>query len=339
MKSNQFRLLMPSVLGIAFLAFANVVARASVEDTITNSFKVESGGQLVMDVDRGSIEIKTAEAGEVRVEVKRKAGGSRTTAEKTLKDHIVTSTQDGSKVEIRAELKSAKSTSWFSFSRSPELEVSYLIVVPRKFDVDIKTGGGHIKVTELNGKLQANTSGGNLTLEKIGGPVSVRTAGGHITLAGCQGKAKLDTSGGNLTLSDIKGDVAANTSGGHISVKKLGGKATLKTSGGNIEAIEVKGPIEANTSGGHVTVELREQPMGDCSFETSGGNITLGLAANLNVNLDVSTSGGRISTDIPVTTVTKGEPKEGELRGKINAGGPQLYAHTSGGHIRVRKAD
>src|SRR5690348_4017577 len=101
---------------ILFVLFSLAVssARADVEDGITNSFKVEAGGQLVMDVDRGSIEIQTADASVVEIEVKRKAGGSRSTAEKVLKNHIVTSAKNGNKVEVRADLKDKTSGGWFS---------------------------------------------------------------------------------------------------------------------------------------------------------------------------------------------------------------------------------
>ena len=370
MKSNRSNSLKAATIAAAFLTLV-AAARAEVEDKITKNFKVQPGGQLVMDVDRGNIEIKTADGEAVDIAVERKAGGSKSKAERTLKDHEVTITQDGNKVEVRAEFKGAKYGGWFG--RSPELQVDYVIALPRKFDADLKTAGGHIKVGELTGKLKAHTSGGNLTFEKIVGPVSANTSGGHVTLAGCKGKVELKTSGGNLKLSDIEGDVTAGTSGGHVNAARVTGNTVLKTSGGNVEVAEIKGsveattsgghmsaakvsgktvlktsggnitvsgiggPIEANTSGGNISAELLEQPAGDCSFKTSAGNVTLALAAKVAVDVDAHTSGGRVSTDLPVAAEVQGEQKDNTLRGKINGGGPLLTAHTGGGHVRFVK--
>jgi DUF4097 and DUF4098 domain-containing protein YvlB len=336
MKSNSLRCLKTAILAATLVASVGAISRAEVEDKITKSFEVAPGGQLVVEVDRGSIEVKTGDASAVNIEVTRKAGGSQSKAEKTLKDHVVTTQQSGEKVELRAKYEGEKLTGWFG-GRSPGLQVTFLVTIPRKFDVDLKTAGGHIKVTDLTGKLKAHTSGGNLTFKQIEGPVSGHTSGGHINLAGCKGNVDLKTSGGNLTLSDIEGDVTASTSGGHISAEKLSGKSVVKTSGGNIGFAGNRGSIEAKTSGGHVTAELIEQPASNCLFDTSGGNITIAMAERLAVDVDASTSGGRVSTDLPVVSVVQGEQKKNELRGKINGGGPLVKAHTSGGNVRIEK--
>ena len=269
------------------------------------------------------------------IEITRKASGREAKAGQILKDHVVTMTQDGNRVMIRAEYKGEKLGGWFGPGNN--LQVKFLITVPRKFDVDLKTGGGSIKVSELTGKLQAHTSGGSLDFEKIEGPVSGNTSGGSITLAGCKGNADLKTSGGSLYLSDIEGDADARTSGGLIHAEKLTGKSVLKTSGGGIQVSGIKGQIDAHTSGGSITASLSGQPTGDCSFKTSGGSVTVGLNEKVAVDIDAHTSAGRVSTDFPVATLVQGEQKKDQLQGKINGGGPLITAHTSAGGIHIRK--
>lgn len=335
MKSHLLNPLRAAALTASLFTLTAATGRADTEDKISKSFKVEPGSQLVVEVDRGSIEIKTADRESVDIEITRKAGGSRTKAEKTLKDHIVTTTQTGDKVEVRAEYQGEKLTGWFG--RSPELQVNYIITIPRKFDVDLKTAGGSIKVAALTGKLQARTSGGSLKFEKIEGPVSGHTSGGSITLAGCKGNVDLKTSGGSMNLGDVEGDVTAQTSGGSIRADKLTGNSVVKTSGGGIEVAGIKGRIEAGTSGGSITANLVEPPSGDCSFKTSGGSITVVLGDKAAVDVDARTSGGRVSTDFPVSTIVQGEQKKNELQGKINGGGPLIIAHTSGGSVRLQK--
>ena len=321
-------------LALAVFALA-AAARADVEDKITKSFTVSPGGQLLVEVDRGNIEIKTTDGGSVAIEVSRKAGGSESKATQTLKDHVVTTTQEENKIGVRAEYKGSRTSGWFG--RSPQLTVNYQISVPRQFDVNLKTAGGNIKVAELTGKTQVHTSGGNLMLEKIQGPVSGHTSGGNISAVGCQGPVDLKTSGGNLKLNEIEGDVTAITSGGSILAEQITGKTIVKTSGGNVKVAGLNGSVEAKTSGGHIAAEVLGQPESACSFDTSGGNINITLAGEVAVDVDARTSGGRVSTDFPVVTVVQGEQKKNELRGKINGGGPLLTARTSGGNVRLEK--
>jgi len=335
MKTNLFNPLQAAPFALALLAFVAANASADVEDKITKSFPVRPGEQLVVEIDRGSIEIKTADTDSVEIEIARKAGGTQSKAEKILKDHVVTTTQSDHKVEVRAEYKGDKSSGWFG--RSPQLQVQCRVTVPRKFNVDLKTAGGSIQVSELNGKVQAHTSGGSMRFEKIEGPVSGHTSGGSITVATVKGQVDVKSSGGGLTLHDIEGDVDAQTSGGSIRVEKLTGKSVVRTSGGSIQVADVLGPIEARTSGGSINANLRGQPAGDCTFKTSGGSVTVNLAENVAVDVDAHTSAGRVTTDFPVAAVIQGEQKKNEIRGKINGGGPLLTAHTSGGSVRLQK--
>ncbi len=334
MKSKVTVLLKSQILGVA-LTLAALTAFAESEDKITKSFKVQPGDQLVVAVDRGSIDVKTTDGESVDIEVTRKAGGNDAKAEKILKDHVVTTTQNGNKVEIKAEYKGEKSSGWFG--KGLDLRVKYVITIPRKFDVDLKTAGGSIKVEELTGKVQAHTSGGSLNFAKIDGPLSAHTSGGSITAAGCKGKAELKTSGGSLHLGNMEGDVDARTSGGSIHAEKLNGKAILKTSGGSIQVSEITGQIDAGTSGGGITASLLAQPTGDCTFKSSGGGITVALGEKVAVDIDAHTSGGRVSSDFPVAAVIQGEQKRTEIRGKVNGGGPLITAHTSGGSVRLAK--
>ena len=336
MKSKFFSPITAMFLAVAMFACTAATVRAEVEDKITKSFPVESGGQLVVEVDRGAIEVNSADVSVVSIEVIRKAGGSRSTAEQTLKDHVVTTTQNGNKVELHAEHKGAKLGGWFGSGTG--LQVNCRITVPRKFDANLKTAGGSIGVAGLTGQVQAHTSGGSLKFEKIEGPLTGHTSGGSVTVTAVKGNVEIKTSGGSLTLNDIEGDVSATTSGGSIRADKLTGNSVVKTSGGSIEVAGIKGKIEARTSGGSINADLQGQPTGDCIFKTSAGSVTVVLGEKVAVDVDARTSAGRVSADFPVTIVASGEQTKSALRGKINGGGPLITAHTSAGSVRLKKS-
>jgi DUF4097 and DUF4098 domain-containing protein YvlB len=335
MKTNLLRPFATGTLAVALLALNAAAVRGEIEDTLSRSFAVQPGGQLVVQIDRGSIEITTAESNSVAIDILRQTDSSRAKADQIFKDHVVTMTQDGNRVTVQAEYRGAKRSGWFD--RGDELHVKALIRVPRHFDVDLKTAGGSVQVTQLAGRLQAKTSGGSLRFEKIDGPILGKTSGGSITVAGCNGPVEVSSSGGSLHLSDIQGDLDARTSGGAIHAEQLTGSSILRTSGGGIRISGVRGKTEAATSGGSISVQLPEQPSGDCSFKTSGGSITLSLGEKVAVDIDAHTSAGKVTSDFPVATTVQGEQKNHELHGKINGGGPLLTAHTSAGSVRLQK--
>jgi len=323
-------------MAFALLAAFGAAARADVEDKINKSFKAEPGGQLTLHVDRGSIELKSSDQATVEVEVIRKARGSDAKAKETLGNHVVTFTHDGNRIEIKAESKNSGASSWFGgWFGGQQLQVSYRVTVPRKFDADLTTAGGSINVVQLTGKVQARTAGGSLKFEKLEGQLSGHTSGGSIQVASAKGKVDLKTAGGSIRLSDIEGEVTAVTSGGSIDANNLTGKSVVKTSGGSIELGEIKGRMDARTSGGSIEATLLGQPAGDCTFKTSGGSVTLVLDGTVAVEVDAHTSAGRVSTELPVTSEVQ---KKNELRGKINGGGPLITARTSGGNVRLRKS-
>jgi DUF4097 and DUF4098 domain-containing protein YvlB len=324
-------------LSLACLLAATAQALgADVEGNLQKSFAVEPGGRLVVDADRGSIEIKTSKGSQVEVEVFRKVTrASDARAKEILGEHKVDFAQEGNTVTVRARRKTESRGFWNLGSTG--LDVRYVITVPEKFDADLKTSGGGIKVADLAGEVKARTSGGSITLGRIQGPVHGSTSGGSVYLAGFRGVAQIQTSGGNIEIADGDGNVSAETSGGSIHAKSVKGNLTAHTSGGGITVQKVEGNLNATTSGGSISAVLIQPPTADCRLETSGGSITVKLGANVAFDVDAQTSGGGVSSELPVTTTVSGKPNRNSLKGKVNGGGRSLVLRTSGGNIHLNK--
>lgn len=335
MKSHQRDLLSANVLGLVFVLFVAAPIKAEVEDVVARCFAVCPGGELIVTLDRGSVEVRGAEAETADIRVVRRVPAGDAEAKKILTNHIVRISQEGTKVEVRAQYQGEMRTE--RFGSRPGVQVKCLITVPRKFDADINTAGDCICVTGLTGRVTARTFGGSLQFEKIDGTLSGHTCGGSVTVAECKGAVTVNTSGGSIRLGGIEGDVVARTSGGPIRADKLNGNSALETSGGSIRAAAIKGQIQATTSGGSITAELLDRPTGDCSFKTSGGSITVLLADDIAADIDARTSGGRVWSDLFISPIGQRCAKKNELRGKINGGGPLVTARTSGGNVILRK--
>ena len=306
---------LPAVL----LGLAALGAVAAEAGTVSKSFDVAPGGQLIVDSDVGSIEVRSGSGDRVEVEIT--TSGS---AEERFDPRFA---QDGNRVTVLGKYRSGSWLSWFD---RPRVEI--VARVPERFDVKLETSGGSITVDDLEGEVVSKTSGGSLRFGNIRGPVNGNTSGGSIQLESSVGAAHLHTSGGSIRIGDVEGDVRADTSGGSIRIERARGSVDAETSGGTIRVMEVTGAIRASTSGGGIEATLTEQPEGDCRLTTSGGSITAHLARELSLDVEAHASGGGVSTDLPIDTERK---SRGTLIGQMNSGGPELYLRTSGGRIKI----
>jgi DUF4097 and DUF4098 domain-containing protein YvlB len=291
-------------------------AQAWIKEEITRSFDVSPGGRLVLDTDRGSIEIATGPGNTVEIEALLKADTrDEDKAEEIFDLFELDFEQDDDIIYVTGDYTKPDKKWGFWGRDKNRLRVKFLITVPEVFDVTLETSGGSISVADLEGAVRAKTSGGSLSFDKIEGPVRGNTSGGSITLAGCVGTADVRTSGGSINIGRVEGDVVAQTSGGSINVE------------------EVMGVIDASTSGGSVTARITEQPEDDCRLTTSGGSVTVYVAPEMGFELDARTSAGHVKTDFPIKV--SGRISKSSLQATINDGGPELYLRTSGGNINL----
>lgn len=310
----------------------SVAVQASVQGDIQRTFSVRPGGRLIMDVEPGSIEVKTTGDSRIVVDVFRKVErASDSRAEDILRQHEVNFEQQGNDLIIRAKFPHENFRWW----RRSGLNVRYVVAIPTEFNVDLKTSGGGIRVDDLRGEVRAKTSGGGLQFGKIEGPIFGHTSGGGVSLAGCNGKVEVRTSGGGINIGSGAGELLAETSGGGITIEGFVGDAFVRTSGGAIRINRIEGSIDASTSGGPIVAALGGQPKKDCRLHTSGGGITVELDETLALDINAEASGGGVTTELPLTV--QGELRKGLLRGTLNGGGQALILQTSGGSIHLRK--
>jgi len=269
------------------------------------SFSVSPGGTLVVNTDVGSVAVEGTLGSEVIVHADMRG------RDRDIRDFEITASKTNGGVEVRGQSSRSKTSFW----KTGNLDIQYTIKVPREYSLNVNTSGGDITVKAVKGRIEGETSGGNLKLTDLEGSVS------------------LGTSGGEIQAQNISGDLKAETSGGNIRISNVRGSVDVSTSGGNIALGEIDGNVKAETSGGDVTVHVQNNHQGIMA-ETSGGDINITVPANIAANIDASTSGGSVTTDLPITI--SGKIDESRIRGTVNGGGKTIYAHTSGGDVRIK---
>jgi hypothetical protein len=167
-------------ISLALSLISSLAARAETEETLNQRFTAQPEGQLVVEVDFGSIDVATHETDEVVVDVWRKiTRKNKADEEEFLKDHPVTFSQDGNTVTVRCRRKGMGGWSWGGRSRR---EGKYTITVPAQSGAQLKTSAGSVAVSDLAGRVKASTSGGGLRFANLRGPLDAVTSGGGIHL-------------------------------------------------------------------------------------------------------------------------------------------------------------
>jgi DUF4097 and DUF4098 domain-containing protein YvlB len=273
-----------SLIALVLLAATSVNAA---EKRLDRNFTVAPGGALIVDADSASVQVTGSDTDQVAVRMV--ARGSDDDLANTKLDAVQNA--EGVTVTLRRSRKGGW-FNWGGWNTEERIEVT----VPRRYSVNVRTGGGTVELRDTTGAARLRTSGGDIVAKNVNGNVELRT------------------SGGGILADTIRGDVDADTSGGDVRL------------------LHVDGKIRGHTSGGSVRCSLVGANRG-ISATTSGGDIELTLPRAATGDLDATTSGGDVTSDIPVSVTAV---KDGQLRGPLNGGGEPIEARTSGGSIRVR---
>lgn len=91
---------------------------------------------------------------------------------------------------VRIELRKRSLEPW-----PKSVQVRMEVQVPTKTNADIRTGGGDVKVSHLEGDTNLETSGGDVGVSRLAGNLTARTSGGDIELRDLTGDVNVKTSG------------------------------------------------------------------------------------------------------------------------------------------------
>ncbi|MES1169013.1 MAG: hypothetical protein ABUL61_07555, partial [Oleiharenicola lentus] len=155
------RLLM---LGVALAA--PLALSAKITRTVEKTFAVQSGGNLTAATQGGDITIKTSDSPEVHVLVKQVVHASTVReADDILAKLELTLEQSGNDVTAEAKYERRGPGTWFG--NWPPVTVSFVVTVPKNFNLKLNTSGGNIAVASVKGNVHARTSGGDLRFDRI----------------------------------------------------------------------------------------------------------------------------------------------------------------------------
>jgi len=291
---------------------------AGADGDLVASHPLAEGAALRIELDRGSVEVRTHDLAGVRVEARARGLGASAI-------HFALA-EEGDDLVLTGGAEA-----WLTWmSDGPRVNV--LAFVPRACHLEIHTAGGDVRVNGVDLGVVARTGGGAIRVVDSGGRIDLQTSGGAISSRGIRGDLSALTAGGRIDVEGVSGDVFAVTSGGRISLARVAGDAEAHTSGGPIEIDGVDGEVTAMTSGGTILTRFTRAPAG--RVETSGGAIEVAFPAGAGADLDARSLGGAVVVEHPIEVASRAAPDH--VAGAINGGGDTLRLRATGGSIHVR---
>jgi len=284
------------VIGILIACIAITLASFQTipvaRDVIKKEYKVNPGGTLSLDLDRGNIEIESNDENYVKIEMERRARAeSSQEAERLLETlHQYEFDKDNDEVSIRSRIEDERGHRRWRKGSAVKIRLS--VRVPSKYDVSFKTGGGNVTIMDVSGEISGRTGAGNVLLENIVGELDIKTGAGNIEVSGSLDDAEVATGAGNLSIFAQVGDLYA----------------------------------VAGT--GNVTVEIEGQPKGESKLRTGAGNVSLSLHEDVQAEIRGTASIGTITCEFPIDISKKFLSHSFE--GDINGGGSASIVMNSG---------
>jgi hypothetical protein len=177
------------------------------------------------------------------------------------------------------------------------ISIDYDISLPAGAALNLHSGSGDIKVSQVGRFLVASSGSGN------------------INATGGKGTADVQTGSGDITLEQQgAGDLKARTGSGNIHIRGLNGGITARAGSGDIDAE------------GHLN--------GPANLASGSGNVKLHLGSDAHFNLEASTGSGDIRIHYPGAP-EQGEHSRHHMTAPINGGGPPLEIRTGSGDVEI----
>ena len=288
--------------------------RVEQSDRETRPLSIDATGTVNISNISGDITI-VAGAGPASVEIIRR-GHARTAAEAKAALATVTVTVDVQSNSARIQPVYPRR----SGRTSSDVSVSFVVTVPAGVRTSTHAISGDIKVTGMQGGIDADTASGDITLTGVRRVSDVHTLAGSIrvTDSSLEDAMTADSVAGDIVLTRVKvvRITATSTSGDIVARNVQCDQALIKSIAGSIV---FAGPLAAN---------------GRYDLHTQSGGVRFSPTGEIGYMLDVRTFSGDIHTarSMPLVTTAR-EPHS--LTGTVGKGDATVRIVTFSGTVSI----
>ena len=276
------------IISMALVATGLYAVTAHADD-YAKTFTVSNRASVHIDTDDGSVNVSTGDNKQVEFRVEYEGYQLHKSLE-------IESNQHGDEIELTARIPHG-----WHFSTGTRRKLHVEVRMPKDADLQVRTGDGSIKASNVTGTID------------------------------------LHSGDGALTVSALKGEIRLHTGDGSIDASDLDGKCDATSGDGRIRIAGRFDVLSARSGDGSVGVEALHGSKLDSSWSISSGDgsIDVAVPADLPASIEASSGEGHITSDIPITM--EGVMSKSRIRGKMNGGGSTLTIHTGEGSIHLKQ--
>lgn len=285
-------------LAIAALVSALVTPataqQRSQEVVFDREFPVEAGATLVALVSDMDLDVRTADVSQARVRVVAWARDLSFAREEFERQRFTAEERGGG---LRIESREVE-RDWSAREWRERGGVSFVaeITVPRRFDLDLRTGDGDIRIGEIAGDVRLDTGDGDISME---GATGTR--------------------------------MSLHTGDGDMIVRRLdAGEIELRTGDGDLLLERISGALTATTGDGDVDLDIER--FAGVTIRTGDGDVSVSADPSIRAEVDLEGEDLEVSRPFEVS----GRLSRRHLTGTLNGGGPRLSIRTGDGQVSLR---
>jgi DUF4097 and DUF4098 domain-containing protein YvlB len=308
------------LIAIALLSISSTFAFAG--EKIDETLSVSSNGKVIIENQRGDVQIKGWNKSEVKVtgelddkalDYEFKSSGNRTIF----------------KVKMPRQMRS-----WNSGEGS-----NLVIYVPVNSDLDFEGVNVNVDISEVGGGSDIETVNGNISAHKLAGKINLTTVNGEIRSQVLNGKIHYETVNGSIHDTDSQGRLRFDAVNGDIETKTKAEDIRIENVNGEIQLhASLIQRLDISTVNGELDLSIPSFANdARVQIETVSGNVELNLSEKASAKFEIeSHAGGKIKNRLTNDKVNK--PKYGpssSLEFEMSGGKADIEIDTISGRINL----
>ncbi len=310
----------------AVLASAGCAMGPSASGSFDRTLSVSGPIRLEFNNTSGDVSITGSADGKVHVHGDaRSSGMGFESPEKRMNELLANPPieQHGNTVRIGEEMR-----------RLRNVNVSYVIEVPRDTEVTSSVLSGAQTIQDVRGPVKAEAASGSIRVSHIERQTQLSTLSGSIRADNIGDDIRANSASGTVTVSNIKGDVRISALSGSTQITKPGGRVDASTASGSVDVEGATSDVKAHAASGRVSVQGNPGASSYWDLNTASGSVQLGVPPSASFHLAAEAVSGEIKADIPIVVEEQGRHS---LRARVGSGnGGRVEVHTVSGEIRLR---
>lgn len=281
-------------------------------------FYLQEGAFLTVENPLGDVKVVGVAESTAAVSIRKVAWGPRPEDAKAAADRIIVETHG---TDTRLDVK--VSAPDYYREGTVDLEVR----LPRSASVRISTHFGTIDASGMDGRTEAVSTTGAISLHDLGGDARGESASGDMSIARVEGSATVATQSGDIAAEDVRKGLTANTASGDVRAQNI--------EGGRVECKSVSGDTSAEGIGRLAPLDITvESISGDASLKDANGSIALKAVSGDVQASDVTSNRLQAQTVSGDVSLALREPFAGTLNANTVSGDVSILL-PRGSNVRV----